>query len=141
MSDRTVKVKALKNHYDKTDGVRYMPGDVYWTEPGSAERRSGRGLVEILYEAGTAGPGEGEAHQPVEEVKEETGVGTYPDEENLLEEYPGDTPPKIEESSSEFDPWDYIEDHGGPYYNVEGHDDNPVQGKSAAEKIARKLHS
>lgn len=45
------------------------------------------------------------------------------------------------EAKEEFDPWDYIEQRGSSsWYDVEDHDESPVQGKDAAVEAAKEVH-
>ena len=125
---RLAKVMCINNHYDKAiKGTRYK-GAEFVLARDSAQRRVRAKLVDILEEWDDAvGP---DPIKSITEVAVEEAIA----EEEVTEPYE-----VVEDEPVEEDPAAALLTQRGnsTWYDIEGHDKNPEQGKRKALKIAQ----
>ncbi len=126
---RLAKVMCINNHYDKAiKGTRYK-GAEFVLARDSAQRRVRAKLVNILEEWDDAVPPE-----PIEAL-----TFTVVEEEVTAEEEVTEPDEVVEDEPVEEDPAAALLTQRGnsTWYDIEGHDKNPEQGKKKAMKIAQ----
>ena len=121
-------VKSLVSHHDETaEGRPLRPkGSIYKLPYDSAMRKQRVGHAEMI------GPVE---TTDLSEVLNDNAY--HPDMEGRVPEGPTETK---EESPKVLDPEDLIEQRSNsPWYDIEGYDDNPVNGYDSAVEAAREV--
>lgn len=123
-----VYVRALKSHVDNTTEGRPMrtKGVVYILSREVAKRMVRHELVEII--------------GPIDEVDPPTDEGFTPDMETRTPDGPTDLKDDLATTKPTGEPKDLLEQRGNsPWFDVEGYEDNPVNGRDNALDIAREV--